>query len=203
MNFIDDHRQVFGVEPICRVLTEQGVKIAPSTYYAAKKRTPSARSLRDQRLKSQIMRVFTDNYQVYGADKIWRELNRQGTRVARCTVERLMRDLGIQGARRGKEIRTTVRDEGHERASDLLKRDFTAARPNQRWVADFTHVATWAGTVYVAFVVDVFSRAVVGWSASTGKRAKLVLDALEMGLWWPGTRRPRRGPRFDPPQRRR
>ncbi|MFG3133482.1 DDE-type integrase/transposase/recombinase [Streptomyces tendae] len=103
--------------------------------------------------------------------------------MARCTVGRLMRDLGLEGARRGKKIRTTIRDDGHERASDLLRRDFTASRPNERWVADFTYVTTWSGIVYVAFVVDVFSRAIVGWSAATSKRAKLVLDALDMALW--------------------
>ncbi|WP_258194043.1 DDE-type integrase/transposase/recombinase, partial [Streptomyces sp. MA5143a] len=103
--------------------------------------------------------------------------------MARCTVARLMQGLGLQGARRGRKIRTTIRDDGHERAADLLRRDFTASRPNQRWVADFTYVATWSGVVYVAFVVDVFSRAIVGWSASTSKRAKLVLDAVDMALW--------------------
>jgi putative transposase len=174
---------VFGVEPICRVLSGHGWKIASSTYYAAKARPPSARAVRDERLKQDIRRVWDANYQVYGAYKMWRELNRQGITVARCTVERLMRQLGISGVRRGKKIRTTIRNDTHQRAADLLKRDFTATRPNQRWVADFTHVATWAGVVYVAFVVDIYSRAIVGWSAATHKRAKLVLDALDMALW--------------------
>jgi putative transposase len=174
---------VFGVEPIRRVLSSHGWKIATSTYYAAKTRPPCARTVRDARLKQDIRQVWDANYQVYGAHKMWRELNRQGVTVARCTVERLMRDLGICGIRRGKKVRTTIRDDGHERAADLLKRDFSAARPNQRWVADFTHVSTWAGVVYVAFVVDIYSRAIVGWSAATHKRAKLVLDALDMGLW--------------------
>ncbi|MDI3316005.1 MAG: IS3 family transposase, partial [Mycobacterium sp.] len=174
---------MFGVEPICRVLTGHGWKIATSTYYAAKTRPPSARAVRDEQLKQHIRQVWEANYQVYGAHKVWRQLNRQGVTVARCTVERLMRELGIRGVRRGKKVRTTIRSDGHERAADLLKRDFTATRPNQRWVADFTHVSTWAGVVYVAFVVDLYSRAIVGWSAATHKRAKLVLDALDMGLW--------------------
>ncbi|MFC8872753.1 IS3 family transposase [Streptomyces sp. NPDC057148] len=181
--FIDAHRQVFGVEPICTVLTSHGLKIATSTYYAAKNRTPSARSVRDAELKTQISRVHADNFGVYGVRKVWRQLHREGIPVARCTVGRLMRDLGLEGARRGKKIRTTICDDGHERACDLLRRDFTASRPNERWVADFTYVITWSGIVYVAFVVDVFSRAIVGWSAATSKRAKLVLDALDMALW--------------------
>ncbi|MEU3837984.1 IS3 family transposase [Streptomyces microflavus] len=181
--FIDAHRQVFGVEPICRVLTSHGLKIATSTYYAARNRTPRDRSVRDRELKTQISRVHADNFGVYGVRKVWRQLHREGIPVARCTVARLMRDLGLEGARRGKTIRTTVRDDGHERSADLLQRDFTASRPNERWVADFTPVATWSGIVYVALVVDVFSRAIVGWSAATSKRAKLVLDALDM-TWW-------------------
>ncbi|WP_318219337.1 IS3 family transposase [Streptomyces sp. SCL15-6] len=150
---------------------------------AAKNRTPSPRSVRDAELKTQISRVHADNFGVYGVRKVWRQLHREGIPVARCTVARLMRDLGLEGARRGKKVRTTIRDDGHERACDLLKRDFTASRPNERRVADFTYVATWSGIVYVAFIVDVFSRAIVGWSAATSKRAKLVLDALDMALW--------------------
>jgi transposase InsO family protein len=137
----------------------------------------------DAELKTQISRIHADNYSVYGVRKVWRQLHREGLPAARCSVARLMRDLGLEGARRGKKIRTTIRDDGHDRASDLLRRHFTASRPNQRWVADFTYVATWSGIVYVAFVVDVFSRAIVGWSAATSKRAKLVLDALDMALW--------------------
>jgi putative transposase len=166
---------VFGVEPICRVLSAHGTKIAPSTYYAARSRPASARTVRDQRLKTEITRIYQDNYQVYGARKIWRQLHREGHVVARCTVERLMRDLGLAGARRGRKVATTVRNDSHERADDLLKRDFTAVAPNRRRVADFTHVATWAGVVYVAFVVDIFSRAIVGWAAATTKRTRLVL----------------------------
>ena len=183
MRFIDERKGVFGVEPICRVLTQHGAPIAPSTYYAAKSRPPSARAVRDAQLKAEITRVWKDNREVYGADKVWLELNRQGVRAARCTTERLMRQLGLQGVRRGKKIRTTVPGKGGQRAGDLLNRDFTAPAPNRRWVADFTYVAAWCGIVYVAFVVDIYSRAVVGWAAATHKRAKLVLDALQMALW--------------------
>jgi putative transposase len=183
VRFIDEHKGVFGVEPICRVLTRHGAPIAPSTYYAAKGRPPAARAVRDAALKAEITRVWKENYEVYGADKVWLELNRQGTRVARCTTERLMRELGLQGVRRGRRVRTTVPGKDGRRAPDLLGRDFTAPVPNRRWVADFTYVATWAGIVYVAFVVDIYSRAVVGWAAATHKRAKLVLDALQMALW--------------------
>ncbi|MFS8204702.1 IS3 family transposase [Streptomyces sp. CWNU-52B] len=184
--FIDEHRDRFGgVEPICRTLTGHDCKIAPSTYYAHKKRlaAPSARAVRDAELKELIRQVHTTNYRVYGARKIWRELSRQGHTVARCTVERLMRELGIAGAVRGKRVITTIPDQQAERAPDRVDRDFAAAAPNRCWVADFTHVATWAGVVYVAFVVDTFSRRIVGWSAATSKETQLVLDALEMALW--------------------
>jgi putative transposase len=174
---------VFGVEPICRVLTEHGMPIAPSTYYAAKSRPPSSRAVRDERLRVEITRVWRENFEVYGAEKVWLGLNRQGITVARCTVERLMRELGLCGVRRGRKIRTTTPGKDGQRAGDLLNRDFTAPAPNRRWAADFTYVATWAGIVYVAFVVDIYSRAVVGWSAATHRRAKLVLDALQMALW--------------------
>ncbi|WP_327591762.1 IS3 family transposase [Streptomyces chartreusis] len=191
VTFIDTHRGRrgegdvrWGVEPICRVLTEHGFKIAPSTYYAATKRPASARAMRDAELKEKIAKVHADNFGVYGVHKMWRELNRKGIPVARCTVRRLMRALGLAGAvRGGKKIRTTVPDTGHERAVDRLERDFTAMAPNRRWVADFTYVATWAGFVYVAFVVDIFSRTVVGWSVARHKRTDLVLDALKMALW--------------------
>ncbi|MEU8911681.1 IS3 family transposase, partial [Streptomyces mirabilis] len=177
---MDEHRDRFGgVEPICRTLTEHDCKIAPSTYYAHKKRleAPCARSVRDEELKERIQEVHTSNYRVYGARKIWRELNRQGHAVARCTVERLMRELGITGAVRGKKVVTTLPGGPAERAPDLLDRDFVAAAPNRCWVADFTHVKTWAGVVYVAFVVDTFSRRIVGWSAATVKETVFVLDA--------------------------
>ncbi|GAA1927254.1 hypothetical protein GCM10009753_71050 [Streptantibioticus ferralitis] len=139
--------------------------------------------MRDEELKEQIQEVYTSNYRVYGARKIWRELNRQGYAVARCTVERLMRELGIAGAVRGKKVITTITDPAVGRAPDLLDRDFVANAPNRCRVADFTHVAAWSGVVYVAFVVDTFSRRIVGWSASTSKETQLVLDALEMALW--------------------
>ncbi|MCX5315645.1 IS3 family transposase [Streptomyces sp. NBC_00154] len=184
--FIDEHRARFGgVEPICRVLTEHDCKIAPSTYYAHHKRLaePSARTVRDAGLKEKIKEIYASNYRVYGARKIWRELNRQDIPVARCAVERLMRELNIAGAVRGKRVITTIPDEKAERAPDRVERDFVAEAPNRTWVADFTHVATWAGVVYVAFVVDTFSRRIVGWSASTSKETQLVLDALEMALW--------------------
>jgi len=191
VRFIDEHKARFGgVEPICRALSGHGLKIAASTYYKVKALPPSARSVDDARLLEQIRRVHADNYGVYGARKIWAQLRRDGVQVARCTVERLMRDAGL----RGKKIRTTVPDPGHERAKDLVARDFTAAAPNRCWVADFTHVATFAGVVYVAFVVDVYSRAIVGWSAATNKRTPLVLHALDMGLW----RRDRDGRRVQP-----
>jgi len=183
VRFIDEHKDVFGVEPICRVLTGHGAPIAPSTYYAAKSRPPSARAVRDAQLKTEITRVWKENREVYGADKVWLELNRQGIRAARCTTERLMRELGLQGVRRGKKIRTTVPGRDGHRAGDLLNRDFTAPAPNRRWVADFTYVAAWCGIVYVAFLADIYSRAIVGWAAATHKRAKLVLDALQMALW--------------------
>ncbi|PWG15541.1 IS3 family transposase [Streptomyces sp. V2] len=140
-------------------------------------------SVRDEELKERIQGVYTSNYRVYGARKIWRELNRQGHSVARCTVERLMRELGIQGAVRGKRVITTVPGGQAERAPDLVDRDFVAAAPNRCWVADFTHVKTWSATVYVAFVVDTFSRRIVGWSAATVKETVFVLDALEMAVW--------------------
>ncbi|MEY9988335.1 transposase InsO family protein [Streptomyces sp. V4I8] len=155
MSFIDEYRDRFrGVEPICRVLTEHDCKIAPSTYYAFKKRqaAPSARQLRDAELKELIRKVYDTNFRVYGARKIWRELNRQGHAVARCTVERLMRELGIAGAVRGKRVITTIPDPNAERAPDLVDRDFVARAPNRCWVADFTHVKTFSGVVYIAFV---------------------------------------------------
>ena len=139
--------------------------------------------MRDAELKALITRVHTENFGVYGVRKVWRELGRRGEAVARCTVERLMRELGLAGAVRGKTVRTTVADPSAERAPDLVQRDFVAAAPNRCWVADFTHVPAYAATVYVAFVVDTFSRRIVGWSAATSKATPLVLGALEMGLW--------------------
>jgi len=176
--YIKENKGRFGVEPICRYLP-----IAPSTYYEAASRLPSARKLRDEKLKVQIARVHAANFGVYGARKLWRQLNREGTPVARCTVQRLMRELGLQGAVRGKTRRTTIPDEVASRPADLVRRDFSAARPNQLWVADLTYVATWSGFVYTSFVIDAFSRFIVGWRSSRSLRADLALDALEMAIW--------------------
>jgi putative transposase len=176
--YVDAHKDRYGVEPICRVLP-----IAPSTYYAASRRPASARAVRDAKLKGEIARVHEDNFGVYGARKVWRQLHREGIGVARCTVERLMGELHLQGVRRGKTRRTTTPDQAAPRPADLVDRDFSAARPNQLRVADLTYVATWAGFVYVAFVIDAFSRFVVGWQASRALRTDLALDALEMAIW--------------------
>jgi putative transposase len=184
IDYIDRYRAEFGVEPICRVLSEAGAPIAPSTYYAAKTRPPSARAVRDEQLKTHIRRVFVDNFSVYGADKVWRQLGREGIRVARCTVERLMRELGLAGAVRGrpKTRRTTV-PQLSERPADLVGRNFTAAAPNRLWVADLTYVGTWTGFVYAAFVIDVYSRRILGWRCTSHLRTDLALDALEMAIW--------------------
>jgi len=177
--FIDAYRDRFGVEPICRVL-----QFAPSTYWSAKRRPRSARSIRDEGLRVEIARVHGENFGVYGAPKVWAQLNREGIRVARCTVERLMGDLGLHGAVRGKPKRTTipVEDRG-ARPADLVDRQFTAAAPNRLWVADLTYVRTWSGFVYVAFITDVFSRRIVGWQASRSLRTDLALHALEQAIW--------------------
>jgi putative transposase len=183
VSFIDDHRATYGVEPICAVLP-----IAPATYYAhkARAREPDKRSVRakrDEVLRTDIRRVYDENFAVYGAEKVWRQLRREGVATARCTVERLMRVEGLRGVVRGGafKVTTTPGDEG-ARPADLVKREFHATRPNQLWVADFTYVATWVGFVYVAFIIDVFSRAIVGWRVSRSMRTDLVLDALEQAL---------------------
>jgi putative transposase len=176
--YIDAKRDRFGVEPICRVLP-----IAPSTYHAVRRRPPSARRRRDQELQAEIARVHAEHFGVYGARKVWRQLHREGIAVARCTVERLMGELGLQGVRRGKPHKTTTPEPAAARPTDLVERDFSAARPNQLWVADLTYVATWSGFVYVALVVDAFSRFIVGWQASRSLRTDLALDALEMAIW--------------------
>ena len=183
VSFIDDHRETYGVEPICAVLP-----IAPSIYYEQKARQadPSrlpARARRDAVLCAEIERVWKENRQVYGARKVWRQLGRERIPTARCTVERLMRRLGICGAVRGRKPKTTIPDEAAARPADLVERDFTADQPNQLWVADLTYVATWLGFVYVAFVIDVFSRMIVGWRVSRSLRSDLALDALEQALW--------------------
>ncbi len=184
MAFVDQQRVFYGVEPICKALP-----IAPSTYYEhkARERDPERlppRLKRDAKLKVEIERVHREHRDVYGAEKVWTQLGREGIPVARCTVARLMRDLGLRGTTRGwaKRITTTPGDSA-ERPLDLVERDFTATRPDQLWVSDITYVATWRGFVYVAFVIDVFSRKIVGWRASTSLRTDLVLDALEQALY--------------------
>ena len=182
-DFIDQHRDTFGVEPICKVL-----QIAPSGYrrYAAQKRHPSLRCRRTQRdeaLMPQIQRVWQENMQVYGAEKVWRQLEREQVAVARCTVERLMRRLSLEGVRRGKNVKTTIADPALPCPLDRVNRQFKADRPNQLWVSDFTYVSTWQGWVYVAFVVDVFARRIVGWRLSSSMRTDFVLDALEQALY--------------------
>ncbi len=190
VDYIDANRdrvvegRKLGVEPIIEVLGEAGVEIAPSTYYAAKTRAPSARAVRDAELVPLIGKVHTDNLGVYGARKVWAELNRGGHRVARCTVERLMKGQGLRGIRREKTRKTTHGDGAETpRPADLVERQFVAKAPNELWVADLTHIRTHTGWVYAAFVLDVFSRMVVGWKVSTSLRTDLALDALDMGLW--------------------
>jgi putative transposase len=178
VSFIDAHRDRFGVEPICRVL-----QVAPSSYYAARSRSPSARALRDAQLKVEIKRVWDDNFQVYGAEKLWRQLGREGIQVGRDRVARLMGALGIHGVVRGARRRTTTPAESDQRPADLVKRNFTAPAPNRLWVADLTYVATWAGFCYAAFIIDAFSRMIVGWRVATTLAASLALDALEMAVW--------------------
>jgi putative transposase len=188
--FIDEHRTHHGVEPICRVLP-----IAPSTYHAhaARRADPdklSARARRDITLRTEIRRVYEENFRVYGIRKVWRQLLRDGIAVARCTVARLMRAMGLQGVVRGKRVRTTISNAAAPCPLDRVNRQFKAPHPNALWVSDFTYVATWAGFVYVAFVIDVFARRIVGWRASRTAHAGFVLDALEQALH---ERRPVRG----------
>ncbi len=195
MAFIDAYRNRFGVEPICRVLREHNVGIAPSTYYAAKSRPPSARTQRDKWLTEKISRVHQENYGVYGASKVWAQLNRQGVPVARCTVERLMRKAGLRGVSRGhSKVRTTVPDQTRACPDDLVDRDFTAAAPDRLWVADLTYIRTRTGWVYAAFIIDAYSRYIVGWQTATTLRASLAVDALEMAL---ATRRRQTGANPD------
>ena len=180
--FIDDHRKAHGVEPICKVLP-----IAPSTYHAnvAKRADPSRlseRARRDLALKVAIRRVFAENFEVYGVRKVWLQLNREGVEVARCTVARLMRSMGLRGVMRGKPVRTTIQDKAAPCPLDRVKRQFKAPAPNRLWVSDFTYVSTWGGMVYVAFVIDVYARRIVGWRASRTAHASFVLDALEQAL---------------------
>ncbi len=178
MAYIDSHRDRFGVEPILHAL-----EIAPSTYYCSKARPPSKRAISDAALKPRILKLWKDNYEVYGVRKVTKQLRREGVRVGRDQVGRLMAELGIAGLVRGKAKRTTKADPSAVRAPDLVKRHFTATEPNRLWLSDFTYAPTWSGTVYVAFIIDAFSRAIVGWKAATTMRTDLVLDALEMAIW--------------------
>ena len=183
VEFIDQHREEHGVEPICAELP-----IAPSTYYKhvawrAKPDTRPARAKRDEMLRSEIQRVYDENFRGYGARKIWRQLLREGTEVARCTIERLMRDLGIQGVVRGRKVRTTTPAEAVHQPPDLVDRQFRVDRPNRLWVADLTYVRTWRGFVYTAFVIDAYARRIVGWQVSSSLHTGLVLDALEEALF--------------------
>jgi putative transposase len=181
--FVEENRSLYGVESICRVLP-----IAPSTFYeaAARLRNPERqpeRAKSDARLVVEIERVWQENRQVYGVRKVWKQLRREGFTTARCTVERLMRSKGLEGVVRGRRFKTTIPDESALRPADRVARNFSAIRPNQLWVADLTYVATWQGFVYVAFVIDVFSRKIVGWRATASLRTDLALDALEQALW--------------------
>jgi putative transposase len=178
VDYIDAHKNEFGVEPICKVM-----QVAPSTYYAYRSRPPSARSVSDARTTVKIAQVHKDNYGVYGARKVHAQLVRENHPVARCTVERLMRGAGLRGISRAKGPRTTVAGTGPDQRPDLVKRKFAATAPDQLWVADITYIRTFAGWVYAAFVIDVFSRRVVGWQLSRSLRTDLALDALEMGIW--------------------
>ena len=178
MKFIRAHRERWGVEPICRAL-----QVAPSTYYAVVAHRPSARQLSDERLKIEIARVHRDNFGVYGIEKVWRQLKREGQQIGRDRVARLMDDLDLSGVVRGKKKRTTIPAEVSPRPADLVERNFTAEAPNRLWVADLTYVSTWTGFAYVAFVIDVFSRFIVGWRVSNSLHAELALDALEMAIW--------------------
>lgn len=186
IRFIDDHmdrrsgRLVWGIEPIAKTLG-----IAPSTYHASKTRRPSARAVRDAELVPVIARVHKENFVAYGADKMWDHLNQvEGIRVARCTVERLMRQMGLSGVRRGRRwVRTTISEVGADRPADLVDRDFTVEGPNRLWLADLTYVKTHSGWVYAAFIIDAYSRMVIGWQASRSLRSDLAIDALEMAVF--------------------
>jgi putative transposase len=176
--YIDDHRHRFGVEPICTVL-----QVAPSTYYAAKSRPLSERGRQDAALKPEMLRVHAANFGVYGARKLWRQLRREGIPVGRDRIARLMRELSIAGVVRGARKRTTIPAANAVRPGDLVERQFTAPAPNRLWVADITYIATWSGFCYAAFIIDAFSRRIVGWRVSASLRAELALDALEMAIW--------------------
>ncbi len=191
--FIDANRddvvagRRLGVEPICRVLTEAGLEVAASTYYAARSRPPSPRSVRDEELIPRLVELWKDNYRVYGARKLWKAAWRADIDIGRDQVARLMRAAGIQGARRSKRVRTTRPDPTADRHPDLVKRDFTASAPNELWVTDLTFVPTWAGVAYVCFIIDAYSRTIVGWRCASTMRTEMVLDAIEMARWSRGT----------------
>jgi putative transposase len=183
VSYIDNYREEFGVEPICKVL-----QVAPSTYYAAKKRPLSARAARDAVMLPILVALFKSNYSVYGAHKLWKAAMRSGHDIGRDQVARLMRVAQIRGVKRAKSVITTRSDDKAPRAPDLVKRNFTASAPNQLWVTDLTYVPTWRGFAYVCFIVDAFSRMIVGWRVATTMRTDMVLDALEMARWSRGTR---------------
>ena len=183
VRFIDEHRAEYGVEPICDVLP-----IAPSTYYSSKTRPPSARAIRDAVMLPILLALWVANRKVYGAHKLWKAARRAGHDIGRDQTARLMRQAGIAGVTRRRRVRTTVRDDQATRSPDLVARDFTADRPNRLWVTDLTYVPTWAGMAYVCFIVDAFSRRIVGWRVASHMRTEMVLDALEMARWSRGTR---------------
>jgi putative transposase len=183
VDYIDEHRDVFGVEPICSVLSDAGCSVAPSTYYAAKTRPLSARRRRDQVMMPILLALWVANYQVYGARKLWKAAKRDGYDIGRDQVARLMRELGICGIRRGRRVFTTRSDPAAARPADLVERNFTAVAPNRLWVTDLTYVATWSGVAYVCFIVDAFSRIIVGWRVASNMRTEMVLHALDMARW--------------------
>jgi len=190
VDFIREHKDRrepgglrWGVEPICAVLCDHGIKIAPSTYYEWKDKLPGRRVARDEAILSKIRQAHTDSFGIYGARKIWLQLNREGTPVARCTVERLMSAAGIKGVTRWRHKRTTIADPALPCPEDLVERQFDPPAPNRLWVADFTYVSTWTGWVYVAFVQDCYSRRILGWQASTTMTCDLVVDALDQAIW--------------------
>jgi putative transposase len=182
VDYIDANREEFGVEPICEVL-----QVAPSTYYSAKSRPPSARAVRDAVMLPILLTLWKANYSVYGAHKLWKAARRAGHDIGRDQVARLMRQAGIRGIKRGRRVITTRSDDKAARSPDLVKRDFTATAPNQLWVTDLTYVPTWSGVAYVCFIVDAFSRMIVGWRVASTMRTEMVLDALEMARWSRGT----------------
>lgn len=185
VSFIDENRDELGVEPICREL-----QMAPSTYYSAKSRPPSVRAVRDAVMMPILLTLWKANYSVYGAHKLWKAAQRAGHDVGRDQVARLMRAAGIRGVKRGRRVITTRRDDTAPRSPDLVKRDFTAIGPNQLWVTDLTYVPTWSGVAYACFIVDAFSRMIVGWRVASTMRTEMVLDALEMARWSRGTSLP-------------